>query len=243
MVLQEKMGQLQGYFEMLNIPYNNSDVLSSALTFNKGFCNQYLSKNGIDVAESVLLHDLSEVNVSEIVSKLGLPCFVKPNDGGSSLGVTKVKEESQMLTAIQKAFKEGSRVLIESFIEGTEITCGVVEWNNKISPVAVTEIDFDAEFFDFDAKYLSASTREITPARISKTEYEDAMQKSVEIYKILGCKGFFRADYIINNGRMYLIEVNTVPGMSSKSLMPQQLEYAGIPLSEVLDQQLATMLR
>ncbi|MCB0480514.1 MAG: D-alanine--D-alanine ligase [Flavobacteriales bacterium] len=237
-------GKLQGYFELLGVPYTNSDVLASALAFNKGFCNQYLSKNDIKVAESVFLHSKDqEVDEDKIISKLGLPCFVKPNDGGSSLGVTKVRTKGELLPAIEKAFSIGSRVLIESFVNGTEITCGVICWNGKPTAVAVTEIVFESDFFDFNAKYLSKTTQEITPARIPKDVYDTAMQKSVEIYKLLGCRGFFRADYILQNGELFLIEVNTIPGMSAQSLMPQMLDYAGFPLSEVLDQEINLLVQ
>lgn len=237
-------GQLQGYFETLGIPYNNSDVLSSALTFNKGFCNQYLSKNGIQVPNSVFLHSKTQsYHPEEIIKKLGFPCFVKPNDGGSSIGVSKVTELGQLVPAINKAFDVASRVLIESMVKGTEITCGVINWNGKPQAVAVTEIVFESDFFDFEAKYTSSSTQEITPARITKEEYAKTMESAVEIYTVLGCKGFFRADYILQDGELFLIEVNTVPGMSAKSLMPQMLAYAGIDLGEVLDQQIEAMVQ
>jgi|TARA_B110000240_G_scaffold196282_1_gene248064 D-alanine-D-alanine ligase len=235
-------GIIQGYFDLLGLKYNGCDVLISSLTFNKGFCNQYLKQNGISVANSILLTEGDEIKVKEIIDKLQLPCFVKPNDGGSSIGVTKVKTKEDLLPAINLAFDVSQRVLIESFIEGIEITCGVIKLDNKVKSLAVTEIVFENEFFDFDAKYDSAGTQEITPARISEADYEYTMLLSEKIYKILGCKGFFRADYILRDGELFLIEVNTVPGMSSKSLLPQQLDYAQVSLSEILDYQISKMV-
>lgn len=235
-------GKMQGYFDMLGIPYNNSGVLSSSLSFNKGFCNAFLSRCGIKVAESVFLLDRQDADPKAIIKQLGLPCFVKPNDAGSSLGVSKVKSEEDLIPAIDHAFSIGNKVLIESFIEGTEITCGVVRQDGKPTSVAVTEIVFEADFFDYNAKYLSNQTQEITPARIDEKDYQAAMKLSEQIYKLLDCKGFFRADYILKDGELYLIEVNTVPGMSEKSLMPQMLEYLGLDLRQILEEQIDEML-
>lgn len=235
-------GKLQGYFDILGIPYNGSDVLTSSLTFNKGFCNHYLKQQGISVANSILLTSSDDPNTDNIVDQLGLPCFVKPNDGGSSIGVTKVTKKEQLLSAIQKAFDVSDRVLIESFVDGVEITCGVISQNGEPRALAVTEIVFENDFFDFEAKYNDASTQEITPARIDEIHYRKTMELSAKIYTILGCRGFFRADYILSNGELYLIEVNTVPGMSKASLMPQQLAYAKVDLGGLLDDQISQML-
>ncbi|MGB0404429.1 MAG: D-alanine--D-alanine ligase [Salibacteraceae bacterium] len=231
-------GKLQGYFDMLGIPYNGCDVLVSSLTFNKGFCNHYLKQQGITVADSILLTTSDEIDSEKILAHVGLPCFVKPNDGGSSIGVSKVSEKGQLNQAISNAFFVSDRVLIESFVQGVEITCGVINLNGTVTPLAVTEIEFESDFFDFEAKYNSSSTKEITPARISEEDYNKTMELSKRIYQILGCKGFFRADYILENGELFLIEVNTVPGMSSASLMPQQLEYANINVTELLQFQI-----
>lgn len=236
-------GKIQGYLDMLDIHYNGSGVLTSSLSFNKGFCNQYLKTQGIQVADSVLLAPSSTINETEIVSKLGLPCFVKPNDAGSSLGVTKVLKQEQLKSAIDNAFDVSDRVLIESFIDGVEVTCGVVIKNGKTTPLAVTEIVFENDFFDFEAKYNSAQTQEITPARISDEQTEEIKQTSARIFELLGCKGFFRADYIINNNGLFLIEVNTVPGMSKMSLMPQQIEYAGESIADLLNEQINRLVK
>ncbi|UTW60684.1 D-alanine--D-alanine ligase [bacterium SCSIO 12741] len=235
-------GLIQGYFDMLGIPYNSCDVLISSLTFNKGFCNQYLKQTGIRVADSVLLLDPEERSVDEILEVTGLPCFVKPNDGGSSIGVSKVKHKEEMLPAIHKAFEAGNRVLIERFVQGTEVTCGVIRKDGKVTPLAVTEIVFASEFFDYEAKYNSADTQEITPARISDDLYAKCMKISAEIFERLNCKGFFRADFIIQDGEFFLIEVNTVPGMSKMSLMPQMIEHAGLSLGTILDEQISEMV-
>jgi D-alanine-D-alanine ligase len=234
-------GNLQGYLNLLGIPHNGSNVLASSLSFNKGFCNHFLKQQGILVADSLMLTSSNDYSSDEIVEKLGLPCFVKPNDAGSSLGVSKVKSKEDLPRAIEHAFSISNRVLIESFIEGTEITCGVIVKNGKPLPLAVTEIVFANDFFDFEAKYNDNATQEITPARISEIDYRNTQETSVRIFNLLGCNGFFRADYILAKNGLYLIEVNTVPGMSAKSLLPQQLDYANENLSEVLEEQIVTM--
>lgn len=235
-------GKLQGYFDVLGIKYMGSNVLSSSLSFNKGFCNHFLEKQGILIPNSKLVYEMDELDAESLISELGLPCFVKPNDAGSSLGVSKVKTKDELKPAVELAFSIGERVLVESSVQGLELTCGVVRQNGIPVPVAVTEIQFEAEFFDYEAKYNSSTTQEITPARIDKKTYDECMDLSVQIYKKLGCSGFFRADYILHEERLYLIEVNTVPGMSSASLLPQMLDYAGMDLSELLDEEIAALL-
>ncbi len=235
-------GKLQGYFDVIGIKYMGSNVLSSSLSFNKGFCNHFLERQGILVPNSKLVYEIEDVHPQEMIEELGLPCFVKPNDAGSSLGVSKVKKTEELLPAIELAFSVGQRVLVESSVQGLELTCGVVRKNGVITPVAVTEIQFEAEFFDYEAKYNSTTTQEITPARIDQTTYDKCMALSVDIYKKLGCSGFFRADYILHEGELYLIEVNTVPGMSSASLLPQMLSYAKMAVRELLDEEIAQLI-
>ena len=234
-------GKLQGYFDVLGVKYMGCNVLSSSLSFNKGFCNHFLEKQGILVPNSKLVYEIEDVNPQEMIDELGLPCFVKPNDAGSSLGVSKVKKMEELIPAIELAFSVGQRVLVESSVQGLELTCGVVRKNGIVTPVAVTEIQFEAEFFDYEAKYNSTTTQEITPARIDKDTYNACMVLSVGIYKKLGCSGFFRADYILHEGELYLIEVNTVPGMSSASLLPQMFSYAKMPIHELLDEEIAEL--
>lgn len=236
-------GKLQGYLDVIGVKYMGSNVLSSSLSFNKGFCNHFLEKQGILVPNSKLIYEINDLNAKQMVEELGLPLFVKPNDAGSSLGVSKVKTVSELEPAVKKAFSIGQRVLVESSVQGLELTCGVVKKNGLPTPVAVTEIQFEAEFFDYEAKYNSSTTQEITPARIDKETYDDCMKLSVEIYKKLGCEGFFRADYILHDGELYLIEVNTVPGMSAASLLPQMLNYANMSLPELLDEEIENLLK
>ena len=236
-------GKLQGYFDVLGIKYIGSNVLSSSLSFNKGFCNHFLEKQGILIPNSKLVYEMAELDAESLIAELGLPCFVKPNDAGSSLGVSKVKTKEELKPAVELAFLIGERVLVESSVQGLELTCGVVRRNGIPVPVAVTEIQFEAEFFDYEAKYNSTTTQEITPARIDKKTYDECMDLSVQIYKKLGCSGFFRADYILHEEKLYLIEVNTVPGMSEASLLPQMLDYAGMSLSELLDEEISDLIK
>ncbi len=227
-------GILQGYFELIDLPYSCSGVLAAALTFNKFTCNQYLKGFGIPVATSILLRKNQQINSQDVIEKVGLPCFIKSNVGGSSFGVTKVKEEKQIQEAIHKAFEEGEEVIIESFLQGTEVTCGMYQTSSKTQVFPITEVVTENEFFDFDAKYNGQVT-EITPARISETLSNRIQQQTIEIYELLGCKGIIRADYIIDkNNTPYLLEVNTTPGMTTTSFIPQQVKAAGIDIADVM---------
>lgn len=227
-------GILQGYFELLGIPYSTCGVLASAITFNKFTCNQYLKSFGVKVSEAILLREGQTISEDEVTSKVGFPCFVKPNVGGSSFGITKVKSKEQLLPAIDKAFSEGEEVMIETFIEGVEITCGMykVEDNTVVFPI--TEVVPQNEFFDFDAKY-KGQVEEITPARISTELTSRVQQLTAAIYDILNCKGIVRVDYIISdNDTINLLEVNTTPGMTETSFIPQQIHAAGLDIKVVL---------
>jgi D-alanine-D-alanine ligase len=227
-------GKLQGYFEMIGMPYSCCDVLSAALTFNKFVCNNYLRGFGIRVADSVVLRKTDKINADEIINRLQLPCFVKPNVGGSSFGVTKVKAEKELFPAIEKAFAEGDQVIIERFMKGTEITCGMYRTDKKEVVFPITEVVSANEFFDFDAKY-NGQVEEITPARISPELTKEVQKLTSEIYQILGCKGIVRIDYIITNGNeVNLLEVNTNPGMTATSFIPQQVRAAGLDIKEVM---------
>ncbi len=227
-------GKLQGYFEMIGMPYSCCDVLSAALTFNKFVCNNYLRGFGIRVADSVMLRKGDAVDAKKIIERTQLPCFVKPNDGGSSFGVTKVKEAEELLPAIEKAFAEGDQVIIERFMQGTEITCGMYHTDKKEVVFPITEVVSANEFFDFDAKY-NGQVEEITPARISPELTKKVQKLTSEIYKILGCKGIVRIDYIITNGNeVNLLEVNTNPGMTATSFIPQQVRAANLDIKDVM---------
>lgn len=226
-------GILQGYFDLIGLPYSNCGVLASAVTFNKFTCNQYLKGFGVSVSESLLLRQGQTISNEDVVEKIGLPCFIKPNAGGSSFGVTKVKTADQIQPAIQKAFHEGDEVMIEAFMQGTEITCGCYKTKQKSTVFPITEVVSANEFFDYDAKY-KGQVQEITPARLSEDLTNRVQQLTSAIYDILGCKGIIRIDYIITDGRINLLEVNTTPGMTATSFIPQQVRAAGIDIKEVM---------
>ena len=227
-------GILQGYFDLIGMPYSCCGVLAAALTFNKFTCNTYLKGFGVKVAESLVLRSGQTVSDEEVAEKIGFPCFIKPNVGGSSFGVTKVKSIEQVQPAIQKAFAEGEEVMIEAFLAGTEITCGIYKTKLKTQVFPVTEVVSENEFFDFDAKY-KGQVQEITPARISASLTGRVQKLSSAIYDILGCKGIVRIDYIISEGDVInLLEVNTTPGMTTTSFIPQQIAAAGLDIKEVM---------
>lgn len=227
-------GLLQGYFELLGIPYSSCGVLASALTFNKFACNNYLRGFGVSIAKSVRLFPGQSITGEEVINQLGLPVFIKPNDGGSSFGITKVKEASQIQPAIQKAFAEGNEIILEQYIAGTEVTCGCYKTKNKTVVFPLTEVVTENEFFDFDAKY-NGQVDEITPARIPDEITQRIQQQTLQIYDILGAKGLIRVDYIITTeGELKLLEVNTTPGMTTTSFIPQQVRAAGLDIKEVM---------
>jgi D-alanine-D-alanine ligase len=228
-------GLLQGYLDMLGIPYSCCGVLSASLTFNKYFCNNYLHRFGIKTAKSVHLIKGENRTSEEIIAELGLPVFVKPNDGGSSFGTTKVKSAEQLQPAIALAFEEGEEVLVESFMSGTEVTCGCYKVKDKKTVFPITEVVSKNEFFDFDAKYNPASVEEITPARISKELTEEIQALTARIYDLVAAKGIIRIDYIISpEGVVRMLEVNTTPGMTATSFIPQQVRAAGLDIREVM---------
>ena len=228
-------GLLQGYFELLDIPYSCCGVLAAALTFDKFSCNHYLKGFGVKVAESLLLRKGQSVTDDEVAEKIGFPCFIKPNVGGSSFGVTKVKSKEQVQSAIAKAFSEGEAVMIEAFMQGTEVTCGMYKTKEKTVVFPITEVVSENEFFDFDAKY-NGQVQEITPARISDSLTQRIQKLTVAIYDILNCKGIVRIDYIISEGEtINLLEVNTTPGMTTTSFIPQQIKAAGLDIKEVMN--------
>lgn len=227
-------GILQGYFDLIGLPYSCCGVLAPAITFNKFTCNQYLKGFGVKVSESLVLRAGQTVSDEEVAQKIGFPCFVKPNVGGSSFGVTKVKTIEQVQPAIAHAFAEGEEVMIEAFMAGTEITCGVYKTKNKSQVLPITEVVSANEFFDFDAKY-KGQVEEITPARISDALTERVQKLTSAIYDILGCKGIVRIDYIISEGDVInLLEVNTTPGMTATSFIPQQIAAAGLAIKDVM---------
>jgi len=227
-------GILQGYLNMMQIPHSTCDVLSSALSFNKHACNSYLKALGYQFAESVLLKKGKKYDCESIKNKVGLPCFVKPNADGSSFGISKVEEFKDLENAIIKAFKEGNEVIIEEFIEGVEVTCGLVKTSKQQIIFPITEIVTENEFFDYEAKYDPKMAEEITPARISPELTSEIQNLSSEIYDALKCKGIVRVDYIIKDNKPYILEANTIPGMTNNSFIPKQVKAMGRELSDIL---------
>lgn len=227
-------GILQGYFDLIGMPFSCCDVLASALTFNKYVCNCFLKNFDINVAESVLLRTNQMVDNESVVRKLGLPLFVKPAAGGSSFCTTKVKSKDMLQQAVEEAFAEADEVIVESFVDGTEVTCGMYKTKGKTVILPLTEVVSKNEFFDYNAKYNNQSD-EITPARISDKLAEAIKQTTTQIYELIAAKGIIRADYIIEpSGRIVLLEVNTTPGMTPQSFLPQQIRAAGMDIAEVM---------
>lgn len=230
-------GYLQAYFDLIGVPYNGCDSYQSALTFNKKDCIAVLSKYGIPHAKSVYLHQGEKIEPKKIVEQVGLPCFVKPNKSGSSLGISKVHREEDIPKALELAFAEDKEVLIEAFLDGTEVSVGVLKYKGKTTVLGITEIVSDNEFFDYEAKYEGKS-QEITPARISPEIEENVKAIATKVYDSLNMNGFSRAEYIIVDNQPYLLEINTLPGMSPASIFPQQAAYAGISLQELVQNEL-----
>ena len=228
-------GKLQAYFDMLNIPYTTCSHLAATITFNKFVCNQYLKTYGIKVADAVLIRQGESFDTSKIINEIGLPCFVKPNDGGSSFGITKVVSENDLDQAIKIALEHGSQVIIESFMAGREVTNGIYKNTKGIISLPITEIVTTNDFFDFDAKYKGESD-EITPADITNEIAEKVNAVTKKIYEILDLDGIARADYILQDNEPYLIEINTVPGLSQESLIPQMASYQNISLKNLFNE-------
>jgi D-alanine-D-alanine ligase len=226
-------GLLQGYFDMMQIPYSGCSSFCSALTFNKQACKLFLKEYGILMAKNILIRKMNIPDPSSIIAQTGLPCFVKPNDSGSSFGVTKVKTHDELPAAIETALNESDEVMVEAFMDGREVACGVVKVKGKAIVLPVTEIISKNEFFDYEAKYTPGKSDEVTPAEMPEEITNEVQDLSSNIYDLLGCKGIVRVDFIIVDGKPYFLEINTVPGMTEESLIPKQANAAGIELSEL----------
>ena len=227
-------GRLQGYFDMLHIPYSCCGVLAAALTYDKFACNQYLKAFGVRIADSLLLRQGQSVSDEDVIGKIGLPCFIKPSLGGSSFGVTKVKTKEQIQPALEAAFKESDDVMIEAFMDGIELANGCYKTKKNEVVFPITEVVSQNEFFDYNAKYKGEVT-EITPARLSPELTSRVQQLTSAIYDILGCKGIVRVDYIITEGeKINMLEINTTPGMTATSFIPQQVRAAGLDIKDVM---------
>jgi len=227
-------GRLQGYFDMLHIPYSCCGVLAASLTYDKFACNQYLKSFGVRIADSLLLRRGQTISDDDVIEKIGLPCFIKPSLGGSSFGVTKVKTRDEIQPAIAKAFDEAQEVVIEAFMDGTELTCGCYKTRQKSVVFPISEVVSHNEYFDYKAKYNGESD-EITPARIPDELRDRVQQLTSAIYDILGARGIIRVDYIVTAGeKINLLEVNTTPGMTATSFIPQQVRAAGMDIKDVM---------
>ena len=229
-------GLLQGYFDLIDLPYSTSGVLVEAMTFDKFVLNQYLRGYGVSVADSLLIRQGYEQLVSdgEIERRIGMPCFVKPAADGSSFGVSKVKNKDQLAPAIRKAMLESPEIMVEQFLDGTEISIGVYKTKEKSVVLPATEVVTSNEFFDYDAKY-NGQVQEITPARLSEDVTRRVREITSHIYDILHCNGIIRIDYIISkDGKISMLEVNTTPGMTPTSFIPQQVRAAGLEMKDVL---------
>jgi D-alanine-D-alanine ligase len=227
-------GELLAYFNLINLKHTSAPFYQMALTFNKRDTLSVVKEYGVKTAVSVYLNKGDVVNLDQIIAKVGLPCFVKPNNAGSSYGISKVHTKTEMLPALEKAYQEDSEILIESFLNGPEVSVGVIDYKGEIKVLPITEIVSENDFFDYEAKYEGKS-KEITPARISeaiKIKVEDVAKK---VYSILNMSGFSRSEFILVNNEPHFLEMNTVPGLTENSILPQQAQAAGILLNELFD--------
>ena len=227
-------GFMQAYFKLLNIPQTSCGMYQASLTFNKRDCLSVLKPYGIKTAESFYINLGDTINEDAVIKKVGLPCFVKANKAGSSFGITKVYKKEDLQQAIAVAFKEDDEIIIESFLDGTEVSVGVITYKGATKVLPITEIVSNNDFFDYKAKYLGES-QEITPARLSKQQEDKVNKVAKQVYEVLKMKGFSRSEYIFKDGEPHLLEVNTVPGLTRQSILPQQAACAGISLSELFD--------
>jgi len=226
-------GKMQGYLDMLGIPYTSCGVDSSALSFNKHLCNKFISSYGIDVANSLMFQKGEKTDEDVVVSSLGLPVFVKPARSGSSVGISKVHRKEDIQGAIQKAFNEDDQVLIEEFVEGREIACGLINKGDELIVFPLTEIITTKDFFDYEAKYSKGMANEITPADVDAEVEQDIKTLSAFLFKQMGCKGFVRFDYILSEKGLYFLEINSIPGITEESLLPQMANAFGMSITEL----------
>jgi D-alanine-D-alanine ligase len=235
-------GTILAYLNLIGLKHTSAPFYQMALTFNKRDCLSVVKQYGIKTATSYYLDKGNTINVNEIIAKVGLPCFVKPNNAGSSFGISKAKTKEEILPAIEKAFKEDSQILIEAFLDGPEITIGVIQYKGETKVLPMTEIVSENDFFDYEAKYLGKS-QEITPARISDELHKKLEKTAKKVYEILNMSGFSRSEYIIVNNEPHFLEMNTVPGLTSASIIPQQAAAAGITLPELFDNAIEMALK
>jgi D-alanine-D-alanine ligase len=226
-------GILPAYFELIGMPFTGCRSFPSALTFNKFHCNQFLRQFGINISPSVLIRKDQPVNINSIIENIGIPCFVKPNNGGSSCGTSRVNHPDEIFPAIEKALAEDREAIIEKLLTGTEVTCGLFKTALASEVFPVTEIVSKKEFFDYEAKYTPGMSEEITPARISEETAHSVQNLSSRIYDLLDCRGVVRMDFILVDKMPWFLEVNTVPGMSRYSIVPKQASLAGLSFNDL----------
>ena len=235
-------GFMQAYFKLLNIPHTSCGMYQASLTFNKRDCLSVLKPYGILTAESFYINLGDTINKKAIVDKVGLPCFVKANKAGSSFGISKVHKIEELDKAIEVAFKEDDEIIIESFLDGVEVSVGVITYKGETKVLPITEIVSENDFFDYEAKYLGKS-QEITPARLTKAQEDLVNTEAKKVYEILKMKGFSRSEFIFKNGKPHLLEMNTVPGLTQASILPQQAAAAGISMEELFSNAIEEALK
>lgn len=235
-------GVLLAYFDLIGIKHTSAPFYQMSLTFNKRDTLSVVRQYGIETAKSVFLNKGDAIHLDEIIEKVGLPCFVKPNNAGSSYGISKAYAKDDILPAIEKAYKEDAAILIESFLDGTEVSVGVIQYKNELKVLPITEIVSENDFFDYEAKYEGKS-QEITPARISSEVQKRVEEVAKKVYSVLNMSGFSRSEFILVNNEPYFLEMNTVPGLTEKSILPQQANEAGISLQELFDNAIQMALK
>ena len=227
-------GKILAYFDLIGMKHTSAPFYQMALTFNKRDCLSVVKHYGIPAANAVYLNKGDVINTDAIIKKTGLPCFIKPNNAGSSFGISKAYNAEEIIAGIENAYKEDSEILIESFLDGTEVSVGVIQYQNEIKVLPITEITTENDFFDYEAKYQGKS-QEITPARISEEIAEKVRVVAKKVYQILNMSGFSRSEFILVNNEPHFLEMNTVPGLTEESILPQQANHANISLSELFD--------
>ena len=229
-------GKLQGFFEVMGIPFSSSNHQSSALTFNKYTCKSFLKQHQVLTPEASLVRKHMGADLDDVAEKVGFPCFVKPNSGGSSFGATKVLRLEDLQPALDEALREDDEAIVERYIKGTEVTCGLMKIQDVFSIFPITEIIPKNEFFDYESKYMRGKAEEITPANISDDLSKQCQTMAREVYELCDCSGIVRVDFIIKGNQVYFLELNSIPGMSRESIIPKQVDSMGLKMEDVLQQ-------
>jgi len=229
-------GKLQGFFDMMGLPYSSSNLFSSALTFDKYTCKSFLKQHDILTPEASLVRKELETDLEAVAEIVGFPCFVKPNNGGSSFGTSKVVRLEELQPALEEALQEDREAIVERYIKGTEVTCGLMKRGEDFTLFPITEIIPENEFFDYESKYTVGKAKEITPARIDDDISKKCQEMAMAIYKLCNCSGIIRVDFIIKGNQVYFLELNSIPGMTEESIVPKQVRSMGLKMETVLQQ-------